>query len=462
MAHFKITKGLDIPIKGKPEGKVRPLIPSGGAAPVPPAQVSLNLNPFDDVKFKLLVKPGDVVKLGQPLAEDKMCAGRMFCSPGGGIIKEIRRGVKRRLLDIVIDIAKSEEHFDHKPLSVGQASRQQIIDLLKVGGLFAHIRSRPYNLLADPTKTPRSIFVKAVESAPFVPPAEFQVLGHEKEFQSGLDALAKLTDGDVHLFYNSDTPLQAFKETKNVKNHTVEGPHPVGTYSPYIQALDPIKSADDIVWTVNAHDVVAIGHLLTKGRYFIDRVVGIAGPGVLETHSGYYQGRMGMPVYSLISGRIEHGTMRLISGDPLMGRKVEIDDFLGFYDYAFSVIPENEDREFLHFFRLGVDKYSFSRAYLSGHLNNRDREYDFSTSLHGEHRAFIDSSLYDEVQALPISTMLLVKAVMAEDFDLAEQLGLLNVDSEDFALSTFVCPSKIEMIDIIKTGLRQHAKDQQG
>lgn len=151
--------------------------------------------------------------------------------------------------------------------------------------------------------------------------------------------------------------------------------------------------------------------------------------------------------------------MRLVSGDPLSGRHVETEDYLGYFDYVFCVIPENTKREFLHFFRLGWDKYTFSKAYLSGHLDNSEKEYPFTTNQHGEHRPFIDNSLYDKVMPLNVSTIHLVKAVMAEDYDLAESLGLLEVDSEDFALPAFVDQSKIDMPDIIKNGLRRHAAD---
>lgn len=461
MTHIKIEKGLDIPIKGKPHGDVKPLVAGGSSAVIRPTQVSLNLSSFDNVAFKVLAKPGDVVTIGQPLAEDKFCANRMFCSPASGVVKEIRRGLKRKLNDIVIDLGKEDEYTQNPKVDIATASRDQLIDSLKMGGLFAHIRSRPFNRLADPAKIPRSIFVKAIESAPFVPPAEMQVQGHEREFQMGLDALAKLTEGPVHLVFHKDSTLAAFTEAQNVQRHTAEGPHPIGTHSLHIQCLDPIISPDDVVWTLNAHDVVIIGHLMMHGRYHVERVISIAGPGLLPDTIGYFRAQAGLPISNLISGRLPKGLMRLISGDPLMGVKVEPEDFLGFNHFAFSVVPENTHREFLHFFRLGIDKYSFSKAYMSGHLDNRFREYDFTTSRHGEHRAFIDSVLYDEVMPLPISTMTLVKAVMAEDFELAEQLGLLGVDSEDFALPTFVCPSKMEMTDIIKNGLQQFARDVQ-
>lgn len=460
MTHIKITKGLDIPIKGKPTGNAQSLIPGGEASPlITPPQIALDLKPFDSVKLKLLVKAGDVVKIGQPLAEDKAIPGRMFVSPAAGTVKDVRRGLKRVPLDIIIDVSKNEDYQTFSILSPEKASRDEIINALKAGGSFANIRSRPFNTLADPNKIPRSIFVKALESAPFVPPAELQVAGHEKEFQAGLNALAKLTDGQVHLVYRSGTTAKAFSEAQNVQKHTAEGPHPIANQSLHIQKIDPINSPEDIIWTINAHDVVGIGHLLTAGKYYIDRTISIAGPGLLSDKVGYFKARSGYPVGALVAGRVPKGLMRYISGDPLMGHKVNIDEFMGYYDYVFCVIPENVHREFMHFFRLGLNKYTFSRAYLSGHFSDKDKEYDFTTSQHGEHRAFIDSTLYDKVMPLNVPTMLLVKAVMAEDYDLADELGLLEVDSEDFALPAFVDPSKIDMTEIIKNGLKQYSKE---
>jgi Na+-transporting NADH:ubiquinone oxidoreductase subunit A len=454
--HIKTTKGLNIPIKGAP----RPL-PLGSEIPslATPTHLALDLTPFDDVKFKVLVAEGERVKLGQPLAEDKAHPGRYFVSPAGGVVREVRRGLKRRLLDIVIDVAKEEEHLKHPPLNLSQTSREELIDFLKLGGVFTNIRQRPFNFLAHPNKAPRSIFVKALESEPFVPPAEMQVYGYEKEFQTGLDALLKLTDGQVNLVYHADTNLKAFSAAQGVVRHTAEGPDPIASPSLHIEKIDPIYSAQDILWVLNAHTVVAIGYLVLHGERFVNRVISIAGPGMIEGKTGYFRTREGYPISHLIEGRLSKGWVRLISGSPLSGKQVEATDFLGYDDYCFCSIPENATRELLHFFRLGLNKFSISRAYLSGHLDNKDREYDFTTNQHGERRAFIDGSLYDQVMPLAIPTMPLVKAVMGEDYDRAVELGLLQVDSEDFALATFVDPSKIEMVDIMRRGLRNYAAD---
>lgn len=460
MVHIKITKGLDIPILGKPQGKIQELALGGEAfSGKTPKTLGLDLKPFETSKLRLLTKAGDFVKTGQPLAEDKESPGRMWASPATGTIREIRRGLKRVLQTIVIDVAEEEIWEIHPAIDLKTSTRDQLIHVLKQAGLFTKIRSRPLDLLADPNVAPKAIFVKALESAPFTPQAEMQVIGHEIAFQLGLDALALLSQGEVHLVYKQDTTLKAFFEAKNVYKHTAEGPHPSSNYSLHIQNIAPIRSLQDIVWTINAHDVVAIGKLLSEGKYFTERVVSIAGPGVLENKTGFFKIREGFPVSALISGRIPKGLLRFVSGDPLTGSKVEGADYLGVNDYVFSVIPENVEREFLHFMGLGWNKYSFSKAYLTGHLDNNHREYFFTTNQHGEHRAFIDSTLSDKVNPLNVPVMPFIKALLAEDFDLSLELGILEVSAEDFALPAFVCPSKMEMVDIVKRALQRYAKD---
>lgn len=451
MAHIKIKRGLDIPIKGKPQGEVQPL--------ARPGFVSLNLSSFEGVGLRLKVAEGDTVQIGQPLVEDKKSPGRFWTSPGAGVVSEIRRGPKRRLLDIVIKLAGEESFYSFPAFNFETSSRESLTDRLKVGGLFAFIRTRPFNRLADPHKPPRSIFIKAMESAPFVPPAELQIAGLEEDFQAGINALQKLTDGPVHLVYRQGTACRAFAEAEGVCKHTAEGPHPVASFSLFIQEIDPIVRADDIIWTVNAYCVAAIGHFLRTGKPLVERVISIAGPGIVDGRTGYFKVRQGAPVESLLEGRIEDRALRFISGDPLMGQSVERNGFLGWDHFCFCVIPENSKREFLHFFRVGADKFSCSRAYLSGHLDSLSREYPFTTNLHGEERAFIDPALYQKVMPLDISVMHLVKAIMAKDYELAEEFGLLEVDPEDFALPTFVCPSKIEMVDIVREALAAHAEE---
>ncbi len=446
MTRIKTKKGLDIPIQGNPSGEVQAL--------PKPKMVALNFAPFEDVRFRLLAKAGESVKLGQSIAVDKSNPARVFVAPAAGKIKEVIRGYKRRLLDVVIEVDDKEDVVEGKAVNIATSSRDELVSALLKGGLFAHIRQRPFNTLADPTKTPRSIFVKALESAPFVPPAELQVKGKEKEFAAGLEALSKLTDGCVHLVYREGSDCEAFTTAQHVERHSASGPHPISNSSLHIHILDPISTPEDVVWTVTALDVVAIGHYLLHATPYTDKIISIAGSGILDDKRGYFRVRNGYPIGGLIAGRVPKGQFRFISGDPLMGDKVTVDDYLGFNHTAFVVIPESTEREFLHFFRLGVNKFSASGTYLSGKIKDKSkREYVFSTSTHGEHRGFITNVPYDAVMPMQIPTLSLIKALVAEDYETADELGLLEVDAEDFALSTFVCPSKSEMTEIVKKGL---------
>lgn len=449
MKDLLIKKGLDIPIEGKASGQIHPAAPA--------KEVALDLSSFEEIKFRLLVEEGADVLAGQPLAEDKEQPGRLFVSPASGRVKEIRRGLKRRLLAIVIEVAAEERHLPVEPKNPETASREEIIQHLLANGLFTLIYQRPFGRLANPKLTPRSIFVQALESAPFVPEAGQQIAGFEKEFQYGLNVLRKLTTGQVYLVHRA---ADAFAPFTGVEHHTVSGPHPAANPSVHIHHIDPIRKQQDVVWTVSTLAVLSIGALFLKGQHHLTRVVAIAGPAVLQDKRQFIRARKGQKIDSLVAGRIDsREPCRLVSGSPLTGDKVEANDYLGFHHTVVSAIPEAMSREMLHFFRLGGEKYSASGAYLSGHLDNSHRTYPFTTSQHGEERAFIDGSIYQHYMPMPVLVMQLIRAIMSEDFELAEELGLLEIVHEDFALPEFVDPCKIPMMEIVKAGLQSYGKD---
>ena len=394
------------------------------------------------------------MQIGQKILEDKESPGRFFVAPAAGVVKELRRGLKRRLLAVVIEREEQEKEEIFPKLSL-EASRGEIRSFLEVTGGMTYIRQRPFNRLADVKKTPRSIFIKALESAPFVPSAELQVKGKEEEFWMGLRLLQKVTDGHVHLVYRKGVVCRAFMEANGVEHHTVEGPHPSSNVSLHIQQIDPITSLSDVIWTLSALSVLQIGASVMHRTLYRDRVVALAGTGISANQRGFWYTQSGVSL-SVFGGMQEPGLpVRWISGDPLMGQSVAGEDFLGFYDTSVVALPrrEEESREFLHFFRMKKDAYSFSRTYFQDFFQRKRKNFFFSTNPHGELRPFIDNTLYDRVMPLSISTMHLVKALLAEDDDQAIELGLLEVDAEDFALPAFVCPSKIEMVEILKQGL---------
>ena len=450
MVNISTKKGLNIPISGKASGDIINLDT--------PPKLALDLSSFEGTKFRLLVKQGDLVKIGQPIAEDKQTPGRYFVSPAGGTIDEVRRGEKRRLMAVVVTLDSEESYQQWDPMDPKESTKESLVSRFLESGIFAHIRMRPFNLLANPQETPKSIFVKALESAPYVPPSEFQVQGNQKAFQAGLNALNKICPENVNLVYSPDSQEPAFTEAQNVCLHTAKGPHPVSNPSVHIHHINPITSIDDRVWTLNAHDVVCIGTILLTGRCHTQRVISIAGPGILSSKRSFCVVRNGHPIGSLIANRVENGIQRYISGDILTGDQVKIEDYLGFSHFCFTVLPENSSREFLHFFKPGFSKYTATKTYASGHCKT-DKEFSFTTNQHGEHRAFVDANIYDKVMPMRVPTMLLIKAVISKDFDTAEELGFLEVDSEDFALSTFICPSKIEIVDIMKEALRSYSQE---
>jgi Na+-transporting NADH:ubiquinone oxidoreductase subunit A len=453
MVHIKVTRGLDIPIAGAPLG-------IAGDLPTPKCiAFNFNFSAFEEVKFRLLVEVGDLVKIGQPLAEDKDVPGRMFVSPGAGIVREIRRGEKRRLLAIVIELASREEYFEQKTYDLERISDGDLIDILLRNGLFSHIRVRPFYRLPNPKFSPRAIFIKAIETAPFVPPAEMQVQGREAEFEAGLKVLRRLTKGPIHLVYRAGTTSKPFLEAEHCEKHTVEGPHPAGTSSVHIQAIDPIKRPDDVIWTLTTLGVIHIGSFLLHGRLSLERIISIAGTGVLPDKRQYIRARFGHPVEDLVRGRLIDGPTRIISGDVLTGDRVTTSDFLGFSHTVLTVIPDEAERLLLPFCRLGTDQYTASHAYLSGFFNWLGRRFPFTTAQHGERRAFMDSRIYEKVIPLRILPLHLIRACMVSDYELAVKYGLLEVAPEDFALAEFVDPSKIEIMDIVRNALRNYSHD---
>lgn len=447
--HISIKRGLNIPIQACPSEHVEKLAAC--------KTITLCLENLQGPKgLKALVKEGDRIRLGEPIAEDKEFPGRMIVAPASGLIKELMRGQRRVLQAISIEADPQAQALHLAPITPKSIDREKLINAMLLRGLFTHIRQRPFNTLANPTLIPRSIFVKALESAPYVPQPDTHVSLYPQAFQAGLDFLKCLTPGAVHLVHRTDS-CEVITKATGVEHHTVQGPHPSANASVHIHQIDPIEKLEDTIWTLTAWDVLVIGFTLSKGTYFNERIVAIAGEGVLAPKRRLVQTQVGATLADLLQDATCTGSLRFVSGDPLIGIQKSLIESLSLEHSCVSVLKENESREFLHFFRPGFNKYTASGAYLSGHLSGK--LFSFTTSQHGEERAFIDAEVYDRVMPMRIPTLNLVKSVLCEDFERAQELGLLEVDAEDFALATFVCPSKIEMVQIMKEGLSKYAME---
>lgn len=436
---IKIKKGLDINLKGKASDVLLNGGKSDSYAIVP--------DYYNGIVPKVVAKVGEKVKAGSVLMIDKNRPEIKFVSPVSGEVTAVNRGEKRKVLSIVVKPDAQIEYEDFGKKNVSSLKGEEVKEAILHAGLWPFIKQRPYDVVATPTDTPRDIFVSAFYSAPLAPNFDFVLKGQEADFQTGLDALTKLTTGKVFVGVRKGSSVRV----KNVETVEVEGPHPAGNVGVQINHVKPINKGE-IVWVVNPADVLVIGRLFNKGVADFSRMVAITGSETTER--GYIKALSGCTIGSLLSGKVlgnEH--LRLISGNVLTGTKVQKDDYLGAYDSQVTVIPEGDDNnEFLGWGVPGFGKYSVSHSYLTW-LMGKGKEYVMDARIKGGKRAMIMSNEYDKVFPMDIFPEYLLKAIIAFDIDKMENLGIYEVAPEDFALCEFVDTSKIELQKIVRNGL---------
>jgi len=437
---IKIKKGLDINLKGKAPQEFINVEKSESYAIVP--------ENFIGITPKVVVRAGDKVKAGTPLMVDKTHPEMKFVSPVSGEVTAVNRGEKRKVLSIVVkaDAQIEYEKFELKDLASYDAEGLKAV-LLETG-MWPFIKQRPYDRVADPTIAPRDIFITAYNSAPLAPDFDFIVKGEEDELQTGLDALTKLTAGNVYLGVKAGS---AAIKMKNVEIVELNGPHPVGNVGVIINKIKPVNKGET-VWTMNAADVLFIGRLFKSWKADFSRVIALTGSDISER--GYAKAIAGCSVRNLVFGRAsELKGSRLISGNVLTGTKIEWNGYICAYDNQITAIPEGNDvDEFIGWGTPGFGKYSVSRTYLSW-LSGKSKEFDIDARIRGGKRAMIMSNEYDKVFPMDIFPEYLLKSIITFDIDKMENLGIYEVAPEDFALCEFVDTSKIEIQQIVRNGL---------
>ena len=437
---IKIKKGLDIKLVGKAENKVSNHSSTDFAIKPPD---------FTGVFPKLYVKPGEEIKAGTPLFFDKYRDNILFSSPVSGKVVEVRRGAKRKMLEVRIEADGKQDYIDFGKADPGKLSKDEITEKLLKSGVWANIRQRPYSVIAKPENTPKAIFISAFDSAPLAVDMDFVLDKEAKAFQAGIDALKKLTDGKIHLSIKSgETKSATFLNAKNVEINSFSGKHPAGNVGVQIHHVDPINKGD-IVWYIHPQAVVTVGKLFLEGKYDASRVIALAGSEVKNPQ--YYKVLSGISLSGLFKDNTTDGDLRYISGNVLSGTSVGKDGYLGFYDYQVSVIPEGNYHEFLGWAMPRFKKFSFSKSFFSWLSPNK--EFRLDTNLNGGHRAFVLTGKYEKVFPFDIYPMQLLKAIMIKDIDRMENLGIYEVDEEDFALCEFIDVSKTEMQSIVREGL---------
>ncbi|MCC5842634.1 MAG: NADH:ubiquinone reductase (Na(+)-transporting) subunit A [Verrucomicrobia bacterium] len=442
-ADFKIKNGLDIPMEGAPSDHVRS-VPLKGTVSVFPSE-------YKRVKFKMLVEEGDTVKQGGVLARRKDQEDFLLRSPVAGKILEIKLGDRRSLQEVVIEPGDSNERETFSKYTVDgllKTSRAELLALLKDTGMMALIRQRPFNVIADASVAPKSIFVNGMNTAPFRPDAHVLARGKNEELQAGLNALTRLTDGPVHLCLSaakSVTP-DVLTKASNVQVNYFDGPHPSGNTSTHIHLLDPVLPGDS-VWTLRVSDVLRIGELLLNGAIPATQTVMIAGNGVKPELRGYVTVTTGMSLASVLDGALIEEETRVIRGDALYGDKVDLKGGVNFYDQGFVVLPEDRERHLLGWYAPTTEMFSAHKVVPSAWV--KGKKFSFGTNTRGSKRALVLTGIYDKYVPLDIMVDPLSRACISKDTDDAIALGILETDPEDFALCTFVCPSKTDFGAIV-------------
>ncbi|WP_026755148.1 Na(+)-translocating NADH-quinone reductase subunit A [Sediminibacter sp. Hel_I_10] len=437
---IKIKKGLNINLVGEAEKSLEEAIVSNFC--------TIRPEDFHSVTPKLVAKENTSLKAGDVVFYDKNHEEVKFVSPVSGTVVEIVRGPKRRIDAIKIQADKEQTFKDF-----GKFDMNSDADTLKAhllaSGCWPFIIQRPYDVIADPARTPKAIFISGYDSAPLAADLDFVLKGKEAQLQAAVSALSKLTKGKVHVGVNANTsPLSGLND---VTVHKVSGPHPSGNVGTHINKISPINKGET-VWTISAADLVIIGELLLTGKFNAERVVALAGSSVKKPR--YFKTRIGSEVSTMVydNGVEKGGNDRIISGNVLSGKQVKPDGSLGYYATLISVIPEGDDYEFFGWNKPVFDKISSTRA-LTFSWMNPNKKYDLDTNTNGEHRAFVVTGSYEEVFPLDIFPMQILKACMYEDLDEMEALGMYEVAPEDFALTEFICVSKQPHQEIIRKGL---------
>ena len=446
---IKLRKGLDINLQGKAaESLVE--VPMAGEYAVSPLD-------FEGVIPKLLVKAGDKVKAGTPLFFDKKDSRVLFTSPVSGTVSAVNRGEKRKVLNVTVAADATQEYETFPTLDLRKANRSEVIEVLLKSGLWTMIRQRPYGIIANPDDAPKSIFVSAFDSAPLAPDMNFVLRGEKDAVQKGLEVLGKLTDGKVHLSMRAKAEGD-MASMKGVELHSFEGKHPVGNVGVQIHHIDPIAKGD-IVWTAGIQDVAAIGRLFLGGKVDLYKIVALTGSEAAEPK--YYRIVSGAPVASVVSGNIkpqaEGDKVRIISGNVLTGKKVGESDFITADANQITLIPEGDKYELLGWAAPRFGKFSVSRSYFSWLCPRK--EYRLDTNLNGGVRPFVVTGLFEEYLPMDIYPMYLFKAIMANDIDKMENLGIYEIVEEDVALCEFVDPSKTELQQLVRDGINLMIKE---
>ena len=442
---INIKKGLDIRLQGKADNIF-------GQAQLPEL-FAIKPTDFHGIVPKLMVREGDQVKAGTVLFQDKYRSEIKFVSPVSGTVSNINRGERRKVLEVVV---KRDESNSFEQFTVGDPAslkRETVIERMLESGVWPLIRQRPYDVIANAQQTPKAIFISAFDSAPLAPDCDFVITGQEKYLQAGVEAMKKLCS-NVHIGINANSASKPYTTLKGVQIHKIDGVHPAGNVGVQIHKISPINKGE-VVWVTQPQDLIIIGRLFLDGIYDSTKTIVVAGSEVKKP--AYYHTRIGACVNTMLKNNVTDQNNRIISGNVLTGTRISNDNYLGYYHNQITVIPEGDYYEFMGWAAPGLGKYSVSRSFFTWLCSKTN--YRLDSNMHGAERAIVVSGQYDKVVPMDILPEFLIKAILAEDIDKMEQLGIYEVVEEDLALCEFVCTSKVNIQEIVRNGINLMIKE---
>ena len=443
---IKLRKGLDINLRGRAD--------KGTVEPVKSADCAMVPESFGGVVPKVVVREGDSVRAGDALFVDKKHPEVKFASPVSGTVEAIVRGDRRKVLCVKVKADEVQQYVAFGPKDVASLDGEAVKQALLEAGLFGYIQQLPYAVATTPDTTPKAIFVSAFRDMPLASDFEVELKGNEKDFQTGLTALSKIQK--TYLGVGVRQTASALVDAKDVEINVFDGKCPAGNVGVQVNHVSPVNKGE-VVWTVDPAAVIFIGRLFNTGKVDLRRVIAVAGSEV-KTPS-YVETLVGTSLGAVLEGRLkatEH--VRIINGNPLTGRKSTLEDYIGAHTSEVTAIPEGDDNnELLGWILPRVNQYSTSRSYFSWLLGKK--EYDLDARVKGGERHMIMSGEYDKVLPMDIYGEYLIKAIIAEDIDKMEQLGIYEVSPEDFAVAEFVDSSKLELQKIVRNGLDMLRKE---
>ncbi|MBF1523353.1 MAG: Na(+)-translocating NADH-quinone reductase subunit A [Prevotella salivae] len=443
---IKLRKGLDINLKGKANFETIRRIDSSEIALVPDS--------FGGVTPKVIVREGDCVKAGDALFVDKKYPEMKFASPISGTVKAVVRGERRKVLYVKVKADETQQFVDFGITDIANLDGRAIKEALLASGLFSFIQQLPYAVTTTPDTMPKAIFVSAFRDMPLASDFEVELKGNEKDFQTGLTALSKIQK--TYLGLSVHQTASALVNAKDVEINVFDGKCPAGNVGVQVNHIDPINKGE-VVWTIDPAAVIFFGRLFNTGKVDLRRVIAIAGTEV--KNPSYAEIVIGTPLSKVLDGQLkstEH--VRIINGNPLTGRKTTLEDFVGAHTSEVTVIPEGDDvNEFLGWILPRTNLFSVSKSYFSWLMGKKT--YNLDARIKGGERHMIMSGEYDKVLPMDIYGEYLIKAIIAEDIDKMEQLGIYEVSPDDFAVAEFVDSSKLELQKIVRNGLDMLRKE---